>query len=98
MTRDEANAALDRGKEIMVRAGWKFDGERRSHGFWFVCGKRGDRLHLTLEYSGRWDAMIMIGAHEIVHRWSEAADPDALLNEVASEAKAVLASLIDALS
>lgn len=96
MMRDEAHAMLDEARRILDAAGWTNDGERRGCGYWFVLGRRGDLMRITLEWSGRWDATVMISALELAHQWSST-DPAALIERTTQAARTVLLAQIAAL-
>ena len=98
MTRNEAMVAIERGREHLTAAGWAPSGEHRGGGYWFVCGRRGDRMDITLEYDNRWDATIRIGAHEVAHQWCEATgDVPELIAKTTSAARDVLTAQVEAL-
>jgi hypothetical protein len=53
-------------------------------------------MNITLEWAGRWDVMITIGAHELVHQWADA-DPSALIESATVAARDILRAQIEAI-
>ena len=87
---------LDGARACLTAAGWAASGEHRGGGYWFVCGKRGERMNITLEWADRWDVTITIGAHELVHQWADA-DPGALIESATAVARDILRAQVEAL-
>ena len=96
MNRYAAIKALEEGRAQLDAAGWTDAGEHRGPNYWFVCGKRGDRMNISLEWSERWDATITIGAHELAHQWSDT-DPAGLIERVTQVARSILTAQIAAM-
>ncbi len=91
-----AGERLNVARACLTAAGWSDAGEHRGGRYWFVCGKRGERMNITLEWEGRWDVTITIGAHELVHQWADA-DPAALIESATVVARDILRRQVEAL-